>query len=329
MTPAGGDDFISACFAACRRLVLADQRLPARLPLKGNAPWLNLRRYAAPDAPIFLPRGRYTRPVTDTYEGGGAMRVYMDLVILLNFLVDLLLLLGTNRLSGFPPGLKRAALGAALGAAYSGLCLLPGLRFLGNILWRLVSLGLMAVTAFGVDRSAVKRAGVFVLLSMALGGIAVGFGKGGFFVLLAAAAGVWVLCRIGFGGSVGGREYVPLEIRHQGKAVHLTALRDSGNTLRDPITGEQVLVIDAAAAGELTGLSAEQLRSPLETMARQPISGLRLIPYRAVGQPGGMLLAMRFSDVRVGNAAGAALVAFAPDVIGRGEGYRALTGGVL
>ena len=30
------------------------------------------------------------------------MEVYLDLVIILNFLVDFLLLLGTNRLSGFP-----------------------------------------------------------------------------------------------------------------------------------------------------------------------------------------------------------------------------------
>lgn len=255
------------------------------------------------------------------------MRVYADLVMVLNFLVDLLLLLGANRLSGFPPGVKRAALAATLGAVYSGACLLPGFRFLGGTLWRLVSLGLMAVIAFGWNRPALKRCGVFVLLSMALGGIAVGLEGSGFWVLVPAAAGVWFLCRIGFGGQIGGREYVPLEIRHQGKSVQLTALRDSGNTLRDPITGEQVLIIDAEAARELTGLTEDQLKRPLETLSTLP--GLRLIPYRTVGNPGSMLLAMRFQDVMVGNGRGAALVAFAPQEIGRGEGYRALTGGAV
>ena len=253
------------------------------------------------------------------------MRVYADLVMVLNFLVDLLLLLGTNRLSGFPPGVKRAALAAALGAVYSGACLLPGFRFLGNTLWRLVSLGLMAVTAFGTDRSAWKRCGIFVLLSMALGGIALGLNNGGFFALILAAVGVWLLCQVGFGGTVGGREYVPLEITNGGREVKLTALRDTGNTLRDPITGERVLLIDPEAAGTLTGITPEQLRHPLETMAQGAIPGLRLIPYHSVGRSGGMLLAMRFSDVRAGDRKGPALVAFAPEAIGRGEGYRALT----
>ncbi len=256
------------------------------------------------------------------------MGVYLDLVILLNFLVDFLLLLGTNRLSGHPPGVKRAALAAVLGGLYGGVCLVPKLYFLGNVLWRLVMLGLMAAIAFGLDGSALRRAGVFVLLTMALGGLAMNLGKGSFPVLL-ATGGIWLLCRLGFGGGLGAREYVPLEIRHGDKEVCLTALRDTGNTLRDPITGEQVLIIDAAAARELTGLEGCQLRNPLDTLASGLLPGLRLIPYRSVGQSGGMLLAMRFGEVKVGNSVGSALVAFAPETIGRGEGYRALTGGML
>ena len=48
------------------------------------------------------------------------MRVYLDLVILLNFLVDYLLLLGTNRISGFPLTPGRTALAAVLGGIYFG-----------------------------------------------------------------------------------------------------------------------------------------------------------------------------------------------------------------
>ena len=258
------------------------------------------------------------------------MQVYVDLVVFLNFLVDLLLLLGTNRLAGFPPGLKRTIPGAVLGSIYSGACLLPGFRFLGSTLWRLVSLGLMAVTAFGWNRSAWKRCGIFVLLSMALGGIAMGLGNtGNFWMLVVSAAGIWLLCRIAFGSSIGGRSYIPLEIRHQGNMVCLTALRDTGNTLKDPLTGEQVLVISGDAAFRLTCLTEHQLRSPLETLASRPVPGLRLIPYRAVGQPGGMLLAMRFADVKVGEQRTSALVAFAPEILGSKEGYQALTGGAI
>ena len=257
------------------------------------------------------------------------MEIYLDLVVILNFLVDFLLLLGTNRLSGFPLSAPRAAAAAALGAVYSGVCMLPCLRFLGGLLWRIVSLAGMAVTAFGINKSAIRRGGVFLLLSMALGGVALSLGRGNFVSLVLAAGGVWALCHFALGGQVGGREYVPVELTHNGKTVTITALRDTGNTLRDPITGEGVLVISGEVAKSLTGLTESQLRSPLDTVMRRPVPGLRLIPYRAVGQPGDMLLAMRLDRVKIGGRAQSAVVAFAPEGLGRQDMYQALTGGAI
>ena len=255
------------------------------------------------------------------------MRVYLDLVMGLNFAVDLMLLLGTNRLAGFASEGKRVIGAAALGSVYSGACLLHSFRFLGSTLWRVVTLAGMAGIAFGWNRSACRRCGVFILLSMALGGLAVSFGKGNVVALLPGAAGMWLLCRVAFGDGVGGREYVDVEISQGDTTVNLTALRDSGNTLQDPVTGESVLVIGPRAAEQLTGLNPQQLRTPLESLGSLP--GLRLIPYKAVGCSGGMLLAKRFDRVKIGKKRGRVLVAFAPEGLGEGQMYQALTGGAL
>lgn len=257
------------------------------------------------------------------------MEIYLDLVVLLNFLVDFLLLLGTNRLSGFPAGAFRCALAAALGALYSGICLLPGFRFLGNLLWRCVFLCLMAVAAFGFSSSAVKRGGIFLLLSMALGGISLNLGRGDFAAVVLSAAVVWLLCRICLGDGIGGQEYVPITLTYGGKTASVLALRDTGNSLRDPITGEQVLVLSGAVAQRLTGLSREALKTPLETLAKHPLPGLRLIPYRAIGQGSAMLLALRFDHVTIGSRQQSAIVAFAPEGLGEGSMYQALAGGAL
>ena len=257
------------------------------------------------------------------------MTVYLDLVMILNFLVDFLLLLGTNRLSGFPSNPRRCALGALVGSVYSGACFLQNLRFLDSGGGGVLGLVLCAGTGFGWDRSALKRGAVFVLLSMALGGIALSIGRGSFPVLVLAAGGLWLLCRVSFGDGIGEKEYINLTIAYGGNVVRLIALRDSGNTLRDPITGEQVLVISAGAARRLTGLTEEQLRAPLETLASGIIPGLRLIPYRAVGQGSGMLLGMRFEEVTVGPRKQSAVVAFAPEGLGNGSMYQALTGGAI
>ena len=255
------------------------------------------------------------------------MAVYLDLVMILNFLVDFLLLLGTNRLAGFPSRPWRCAGGALVGAVYSGACLLPGFRFLGNLLWRCVSLGMIGMMAFGCDLGALKRGGIFVLLSMAMGGIALHVGRGNVGSLILCGGLCFLLSAVSFGGQIGRREYVPLKISYEGRNASLIALKDTGNTLTDPLTGEQVLIISADAASRLTGLTLTQLRNPMETLVIPPIPGLRLIPYRSVGNAGGFLLAKRFADVTIGAKKQSALVAFASEGLGKGEIYQALTGG--
>lgn len=216
-----------------------------------------------------------------------------------------------------------------LGGLYAGWCMIPGFRFLGNTLWRMVALSLMAVIAFGTNRSALQRGAVFILLSMALGGIALGSGKRNIGVLILCAVLLWLLCRMGFRGSMGQREYVPVQLGYDNRVVTRIALRDTGNTLKDPLTGESVLVAGADMAKELLGLTEEQLRHPVETLASEILPGLRLIPYCSVGQPGGMLLAFRFREGRIGERKTQPLVAFTPERIGSRDVYQMLTGGVI
>jgi stage II sporulation protein GA (sporulation sigma-E factor processing peptidase) len=255
------------------------------------------------------------------------MVIYLDLVMGLNFLVDLLLILGTNRLCGFPSGLIRTSAAAALGGVYAAGAFVSGFAFLGSTFWRLVFLVLMGIIAFGLNRSAWRRTGIFLLLSLAMGGVALGISREGIPALLLSAASVWLLSRIGFGGTVGGKEYIPITITEAGKSISVIALKDTGNSLRDPVTGEQVLVLGPEAADRLLNLSSQALQRPLEAMMLNSGRGFRLIPYSAVGQPGGMLLAKRFSDVKMGDRRGSALVAFAPERIGVGQVYQALAGG--
>lgn len=255
------------------------------------------------------------------------MTIYLDVVMLLNFLVDFLLIVGTDRLTGYSPRWGRALFAAGVGGVYGGACLLPGFHFLGNLLWRLVSLGVMAWIAFGFSKNALRKTAVFILLSMALGGIAVGFGRGGAWSLVASAVGVCLLCTAGFRRRVGSVSYIPVELSYAGKRMQITALQDTGNMLRDPVTGKPVLVVDCQIAQRLTGLTQQQLRFPAQSFANAQLPGLRLIPYHAVGQPAGLMLAVRMNDVKIGSWKGSSLVAFAPDGLS-GEGtYQALIGG--
>lgn len=254
------------------------------------------------------------------------MVVYLDILLILNFFVDFFLLLGTNRLAGYGPSFRRAALAAALGAAYSALCLTPGFSFMGNLLWRTVCLGVMGGIAFGFQKNAARRCVLFYLLSMALGGVALGLKAGNALTLIFAAGGVAALCYFGFRGKLG-KTFVPVELTYGEKTLSLTALRDTGNSLRDPLTGQSVLIISPEAAERLTGLTRPQLKDPASAMGALP--GLCLVPYRAVGKQGGLLLALRLKNVKIGSQTGKCTVAFAAEGLGGNGEYDALTGGSI
>ena len=255
------------------------------------------------------------------------MPVYLDGIMLLNFLVDFLLLMGAATLCGFPARPGKCALAATLGGVYAGVCLLPGCYFLGNLLWRTVSLGAMAVVAYGCSRSALRRGLVFAFLCYALGGLATSFGSSRVVGIIGGAGVLFVLCAVGFRSRPGVNSYLPVELTYGSTHLQLTALQDTGNTLRDPVTGGQVLVVEPSVAHRLTGLSSEQLRHPVESMGAIP--GLRLIPFRSVGKDGGFLLALKLQNVKIGTWQGSTLVAFAPEGFGKEGAYQALTGGTI
>lgn len=254
--------------------------------------------------------------------------MYLYAVMLMKFLVDLLLLLAANRLAGCEASLCRCLLAALLGGLYGGLCMLEQLRFAGGFLWRLMSFGIMGVVAFGLSAHTLRRCALFSFLSLATPGVAGGLGSGGFAATLSGAALVLLLCYAGFRTGGAGQRFVEVELAKGEKRTSMLALRDTGNSLRDPVTGQSVLIADAQSALVLLGLTAQQLRTPIETVASGIVPGLRLIPYRTIGSANGMLVAIRLEQVRIGKWRGSSLVAFAPEGLGESGSYRALTGGM-
>ena len=257
------------------------------------------------------------------------MRIYLDLILLLNFAVDYLLLQGTNRLTGYPAAYGKNVFGAIMGGVYGAVCVIPGFRFLGSGLWRLVFLMLISVVSFGWNKSAAQRIPVFMILSMAFGGIASCTSVRNISGLVLCALLLSLLCRVGFRSGIGKERYIPVELHWQEKCLNLFALQDTGNLLRDPVTGEQVLVCGADVGEELLGIPRSRFRDPVALIAKGGITGLRLIPYHAVGNSGGMMAAIRIRKAVIDGVEKTPLVAFAPEEVARGEVYRMLTGGKI
>lgn len=257
------------------------------------------------------------------------MAAERNMIMLLNFIVELLLLLGADCLCGGRGTLWRVVLGALLSAVHAGACLLPGFRFLGNLLWRLVGLAVMAMIAYGINKGGLQRGLVHLGLSLTWGMLAALLGKGNGLSAVLCAAMLIFLCVGAIRRRATQEQYATVSIFHGTSSITLTALVDTGNTLTDPVSGRPVLVADAMAAGQLLGLSRQQLDRPVETMVASGISGLRLIPYSAVGNPSGLLLGIKVDRLEINGRESDCLVAFAPQRIGQGKNFRALAGGMV
>ena len=202
------------------------------------------------------------------------MEVYIDLYFLVNASMDLLCLLITARLMHRQVKTRRLLLSATLGGLYASAALLLGFGGFAGLLLDLLAALLLVAVAFSTYRMRVLRlfwmTAVYVLTSMTMGGIMTALYtllnrlELPFEVLQGDAPSAFVLGLLaivsGIAASRSGRlmglsqktKSVTVEATLLGQRVTLHAMVDTGNLLRDPISGRGVIVADRRAlAGAL------------------------------------------------------------------------------
>ena len=238
--------------------------------------------------------------------------VYVDSVFVLNALMDYLLVLCAARLAGIPLRRRRYLLAGLLGGAYAVAVFLPGLGFLSATPVKLAAGILLALAAYGGEAKLLRLTLLLFAVSCAMAGcvLALGLVAGGgvpmvngvFYtdvdakVLLTAAAAAYLVLTVVFRAAAGKGvrgELVRAQVCLAGRTTAFTAFCDTGNALRDPVSGAPVLVVspgrlDGALPREVRSLldrgSLERPAELLEPMMRAaPELRFRLIPYHAVG----------------------------------------------
>ena len=259
--------------------------------------------------------------------------IYIDRVFALNLALDYMLLLICARLAGTPLRRLRFLLCAAGGALYAAAVFLPGCAALNGPVFRLLAGLAMSLAAFWCEVRRWRLTALFFLVSGALAGLllAVGLALGSpgkllgrvyyarvsWPVLLGTALGMSLLLRLVFGQAArhGGNEIMSITISLGGKCCTVRALHDTGCTLRDPVTGGPVLVLE---------------RRALDPLWTPPGSGRRftLLPFTAVGTASGLLLAVYSDYIELaGRRHRRALLALSDGPLSDGGGYQALWGG--
>ncbi|MBX6350286.1 MAG: sigma-E processing peptidase SpoIIGA [Clostridia bacterium] len=285
------------------------------------------------------------------------MVVYGDLAFLVNAAVDGALLAAAGLLAGLAPKPARLLAAAGVGGLYGlGYYLAPSSPVYspageGAASFALVALAFAPlpwprfVRVLGwLWLAAAGLAGLVLLLSALSGTSAFASGvpgaPGGLARLAAGLGLVLVLAsrlRLGHGARPAPEVLVAVDFGE--RMSLLRGLVDSGNRLRDPLSGAPCLVVEARALArslpaELEAAAGLAERGDwgalAEALAGSPLARrVRLVPYRSLGHPGGLLLAVfaERAEVRAGGrrlALARPLVALSSSPIDPREGCQAL-----
>lgn len=263
------------------------------------------------------------------------MTVYADMIFLLNFCVDLLLLWLTMAIRKQRTAVWRLLAAAFIGACYAVMMLVPvwpGIYAWGTKL--IFSFGMVWV-AFGYRGGAVfvRNWGVFCIVSFVVGGgmFAVHYvlqeqtqvlngiliTQSGTlrpypitwtFVLIAFPL-VWWYSRATF-RSLAERQaihrfLVQVEVMFGTKSVGGTGLIDTGNQLRDPLTRTPVMIVEKRLLLPLLPDEIQQAvhrSGATDALSQLPLewaTRVKLIPYRSIARGPDFLLAIKPDKIRI------------------------------
>ena len=264
-----------------------------------------------------------------------AMRVlYVDSLLFFELVSDFTLLWAAGKLCQARRSKPRLLGAAVLGAIYT----------LSAVLWppaaslpgKAAALGLMLLAAYGGEKKLGRLSLAFLAMCAVYAGAAAAVvwtaGRASLRALIFALGMSLGVCALPFrfSGRRGGR--VRLRLERDGRSTELTALRDTGNLLREPLSGEAALIAEEAV---LLPLLEPELRDKLRATAGLPAPermlilgpGFRLLPYRTL-EGDGLLLAFRLTGAYIDDVPCQGLwAALSPRPLKTGDGCTALLGG--
>jgi len=223
--------------------------------------------------------------------------VYADVLFFVNFSMDFITLWISALLSSKPRKALRMTVAAAIGALYGVLSvLLHAGGVLSYLLCAAVSL-LMAITAFGFSdgiRALIKQSALIWVCGALLGGVMTALLSVGGSIYVAETRGgnlLSVICALSVAAvyaavrlicNTKNKRTATVTATWKGNTVTFTALCDSGNLMRDPISGDPVVPVSKDILIKLCGrvVIDALLTLDSDTLTAMNVS-LRLIPHKS------------------------------------------------
>ncbi len=237
--------------------------------------------------------------------------IYVDVLMGINYIVNFLLLLGCQKISGIPCRRWRLVTGSLLGALSCLAIFLPPMHLALNTLYKLAVAFLMVWITFAPKKlkSCLYLWFILFTITFLFAGVTLAL-----YFLVAPAGMAWYngvvyfhlppLLLLGtivvayfavllferfFSRRLTPDQLYPIAIRYGGKQLTLTGLADTGNSLTEPFSNTPIIVCGLPDA--ISILPLEYISwfadNPSAAMAKgQPPPGYRLVSYSGIGREG-------------------------------------------
>lgn len=256
------------------------------------------------------------------------LEVYPDIVFILNFIIDFILLLLLKKVNKKSGSMKRLMLAAAIGALFAAvLSVFPWCSIiLRLLLFHLIGSVLMILTAFGKMKKMelMKQVAALYLITYFAGGLINSIyyytnfrlflfkvgegltfsnisGKFVIVIVLILAPVSLLLLKLFRQFKKNAPETYEVELFYEGRSIKVRGLMDTGNCLYDPVYHKPVMVAEASVIEKLLppevysnitvakGFLEKNITDVSKwNLDNNHILRLRFIPYRSVGKSGVM-----------------------------------------
>ena len=259
------------------------------------------------------------------------MTIYLDVVIIENLIMNSIIMYATAIVTKNKIKHIRILIASLIGAIYSVVSYISNLAIFSNLFTKILLSIIMVYIAFNPKE--IKTLGkitlLFYLTSFLFGGVAFSMiyiikpqniiMKDGLFLgtyplktIFIGAIIASIILIAGFKvvkNKISKKDmFCNVNIKIQGKEKNIKVMIDTGNLLKDPISGMPVIVIEHTELydilpkellNNLEKILGGDLESIPENIKNEYLPKLRVIPYSSLGKQNGMLLGIKADEVKI------------------------------
>ena len=261
------------------------------------------------------------------------MTIYIDIIIVENLMINYIILYATGLISKSKISHIRIFIASVIGAIYAIFEYISSFKIYSNIILKTILSIIIIFIAFYPQnvKKLCKQLVLFYLTTFTFGGVATYLIyvlkpqniiiKNGMFV------GTYVIKVIFIGAILGTIILIvsfkfaknkitkkdmicKVKIKLNGKEIILNTMVDTGNMLKEPLTGNSVVVVEKTALYDLMpkeilnntdSIIGGDLENIPENIKNEYISKLKIIPFSSLGKQNGMLIGIKPEKLEVIN----------------------------